>query len=81
MDSPQCVGCNLDCEIVYDSHHGEYFSLSCGKVVMSMGVFTIPYEDDLDLIFQKYEERFAKRRKAVKDKEDARKRRNALKKG
>lgn len=62
LGSPKCKGCDLDCEIVYDSHHDQYFSATCNTVVMEMGVFVIPYEDDLDRIYQLYEERWAKSR-------------------
>ena len=66
LGSPRCVGCNRDCRVVYDSHHDQYFSLTCDKVIMEMGVFLVPYEDDLDKCFQLYEERFARYRESHK---------------
>lgn len=66
LGSPNCRGCNRDCEIVYDRHHDQFFSLTCGVVVMEMGEFVVPYFDDLDLIFQRYEERFKLQREKVK---------------
>ncbi len=60
--SPKCKGCGLKCEVVYDAHHDQYFSLSCGKVIMEMGVFVVDYDDDLDRIFALYNERWAKKR-------------------
>lgn len=43
MGSPRCFGCEEHCVVFYDSHHDEYFSGTCGKVIMEMGVFLIDY--------------------------------------
>lgn len=70
MGSPRCEGCSYnECEVVYDAHHDEYFSLTCGLVIMSMGVYLLPQNDDLDKIFQEYEERWAKHREKRRKKE------------
>lgn len=46
IPSPRCEGCNNKCIVLYDSHHDEYFSLSCGLVIMEQGNYRIPYEID-----------------------------------
>lgn len=43
IPSPRCKGCNKKCEILYDSHHDQYFSLNCGLVVMEQSIYSIPY--------------------------------------
>jgi hypothetical protein len=69
LGSPKCKGCDKECKIVYDSHHDQYFSLTCDMVVMEMGQFVVPYFDDLDRLFQLYEERWAKKRERDAEKE------------
>ena len=34
---PRCVDCREECIIRYDSHHDEYFSETCGLVLMEQG--------------------------------------------
>lgn len=63
MSSPRCKGCRRRCVIVYDAHHDQFFSLACGSVVMEMGVFGVPVFDDLDSVFQKYDEIWSNHRK------------------
>ena len=46
IPSPRCEGCSNQCEVLYDSHHDEYFSLNCGLVIMEQGNYRIPYEID-----------------------------------
>lgn len=72
LGSPHCRGCQSECCIVYDSHHDQYFSLGCGRVVMEMGLFCLDYYDNLELIFAEYEKRFVKQR--LKREEEAKKR-------
>ena len=42
---PRCKNCSFDkkCEIVYDKHHDEHFSLTCGLVVMENNVYALDY--------------------------------------
>ena len=42
---PRCKGCEEECIILYDNHHDEYFSYNCGKVVLEMGQYIMPYSD------------------------------------
>lgn len=44
--SPRCEGCENRCIVLYDSHHDEYYSMNCGKVILSQGQYRIPYEED-----------------------------------
>ena len=42
---PKCEDCPFDkCEIIFDAHHDEYFSESCGLVIMQSGVYLIGYK-------------------------------------
>ena len=34
---PRCSGCKMECVILYDSHRDEYFSYTCGLVMMEQG--------------------------------------------
>lgn len=45
IKSPRCDGCELECNVLYDSHHDQYFSEACGLVIMEMGIYLIPYGD------------------------------------
>ena len=62
MGSPRCKGCYRKCVVLYDGHHDEYFSLTCGKVIMEMGVFCLSYDVDFDKVFEEYEVRFKRHR-------------------
>ena len=33
LRSPHCKGCTMDCIVLYDSHHDQYFSCTCGLVI------------------------------------------------
>lgn len=41
--SPRCKGCERRCVVLYDGHHDEYFSATCGLVISEMGVFLVDY--------------------------------------
>ena len=34
---PRCQGCEKECICLYDPHHDEYFSETCGLVIMEQG--------------------------------------------
>lgn len=41
--APRCKGCERRCVVLYDAHHDEYFSATCGLVISEMGVFLLDY--------------------------------------
>lgn len=43
LGSPRCKGCHRKCVVLYDSHHDQYFSATCGSVILEMGVFLGDY--------------------------------------
>lgn len=45
VHKPKCKDCafNKKCEIVYDKHHDEHFSLTCGLVVMENNIYAIDF--------------------------------------
>ena len=78
LNSPHCKDCRWDCEILYDAHHDQFFGKNCGTVIMEMGEFMVPYNDNLDKIFQEYDERFRKARLRREEKERKLKKRKGL---
>ena len=46
ISSPKCDGCDVRCEVLYDAHHDQFFSASCGLVIVEMGVCLVDYHDD-----------------------------------
>lgn len=63
LGSPLCKGCSSECRVLYDSHHDQYFSVNCGKVVMEMGVFCLDYYINYDKVFDEYDVHFKEQRK------------------
>ncbi len=54
LSSPKCENCTAErCDVVYDYHHDEFFSESCGLVIMEMGRWLVEIESYLG-----YEEDF-----------------------
>ena len=54
LTSPKCDGCIFDkCEVIFDAHHDEYFSNTCGLVIIQSGAYMIEYglffEDEEDM--------------------------------
>lgn len=43
LPSPRCEGCEDKCSVLYDSHHDQYFSATCGLVIMEQGCFLVDY--------------------------------------
>lgn len=37
----KCEGCEEYCEILYDQHHDQYFSVNCGTVIMENNCYLI----------------------------------------
>ena len=44
IPSPKCKGCDKQCTVLYDSHHDQYFSCTCGLVIMEMKCSLIQYK-------------------------------------
>lgn len=63
LNSPRCKGCSRRCVVLYDRHHEEFFSETCGKVIMDMGLWCVDYLVDYDLVFNEYDVRFKEQRK------------------
>lgn len=37
----RCKNCKQKCNIVYDSHHCEHYSITCGLVIMQGGIWLV----------------------------------------
>lgn len=49
LTSPKCDDCRFnECEVIFDAHHDEYFSESCGLVIMQSGAYLIEYSTFLE---------------------------------
>ena len=43
----KCEDCkNEDCNLLYDGHHDEHFSITCGTVIMQSNNYTLEYYTD-----------------------------------
>lgn len=44
LATPKCPDCIFgECKVLFDAHHDEYFSESCGLVIMQSGVYLVDY--------------------------------------
>ena len=43
----KCRDCNRKCRIVYDRHHDEHFSKTCGLVIFQSGLWLVHDEDPM----------------------------------
>lgn len=42
----KCKNCNQECEKLYDSHHDQHYSTTCGAVIYESGEYLIDYYSD-----------------------------------
>lgn len=42
----KCKGCEKTCTLLYDNHHDQHFSYTCGKIIMQSNEYHAPYTTD-----------------------------------
>lgn len=65
LPSPKCKGCEDNCIVLYDSHHDQYFSATCGLVIMEQNQFLVEYP-----IFYNYKRKKRKNKNPNEDKKE-----------
>ena len=57
----KCANCKKDCRLLYDSHHDQHFSYTCGKIIIESNTYTTEYTTN-----PYYWEKEYQRRKEIK---------------
>lgn len=58
----KCTGCKKNCKLLYDSHHDQHFSYTCGRVIMQSNTYETTYTTD-----PLYWEKLQQKRKETQD--------------
>lgn len=57
----KCKGCKQDCQLLYDHHHDQHFSYTCGRVILQSNTYETNYTTDPYY----WEKEYARRREIV----------------